>query len=69
TIGSATSTSEETLSARELDNYGAATLANFYSNASGLRMASSATFVNEAGASFSFISDAAIYDAGGGGSF
>uniref|UniRef100_UPI0013EB4686 hypothetical protein n=1 Tax=Aquisphaera insulae TaxID=2712864 RepID=UPI0013EB4686 len=67
TIGSATSTSEETLNGRELDNFGAATLANFYSNANGLRLASAATFANEAGASFSFISDAAIYDAGGGG--
>ncbi len=55
---------QELLDQRTLENAGAATLAG-YSSSYGLNLSSGATFDNQAGGSFAFVTDAEIGDAGG----
>ena len=64
TIGDVTIASQMYLDQRTLNNSGAATLADFY-YFYGLSFSSGATFNNEAGGSFSFISDASMVNGGG----
>ena len=63
--GTATSTYYlEYLSARTLNNFGTATLASYY-DSHGLYIDSGGTLNNEAGASFTLVSDAQIFNNGG----
>ena len=55
---------QEFLDQRTLDNAGPATLAG-YSSSYGLNLSSGATFDNQAGGSFAFVTDAVIQDHGG----